>query len=87
MTIMRNDNVSPASVTPRETVIVVMDASKSNTKGGNMDALDWALKNAVRPGDTVLVLGVLYESVTSNSKKNNSCFPFKFLMGNGISGI
>ncbi|GMN61661.1 hypothetical protein TIFTF001_030742 [Ficus carica] len=80
---MRNDNVSPASVTPRETVIVVVDASKSNNKGGNMDALDWALKNAVRPGDTVLVLGVLYESVTSNSKKNNSCFPFKFLMGNG----
>ncbi|XP_024027859.1 proline-rich receptor-like protein kinase PERK14 [Morus notabilis] len=77
------------SAIPRQTVIVVTDASKSNAKGGSMDALYWALRNVVRPRDTVLVLGVLHEffALNSNSKKNNSCFPFKFLMGIGISGI
>lgn len=65
----------------RESVIVVMDASKSN---GSMDALDWTLKNVVRPRDTILVLGVLYELLPN---KKNKCFPFKFLMGIGISGI
>lgn len=68
----------------RESVIVVMDARKSKDSG--MDALDWALKNVVRPRDTILVLGVLYE-FCPYKKNNYSCFPFKFLMGIGISGI
>ncbi|PON60087.1 Mitogen-activated protein kinase kinase kinase [Trema orientale] len=68
----------------RECVIVVMDASKSK---GSMEALDWALKNVVRPRDTILVLGVLYEFFSNKLKNSYSCFPFKFLMGIGISGI
>ncbi|XP_048231254.1 serine/threonine-protein kinase CDG1 [Ricinus communis] len=58
---------SAASVSARESVIVVMDANKSK---GNMDALDWALKHVVRRRDTVIVLGV-----SSDFGKKNSCFP------------
>ncbi|GKV42853.1 hypothetical protein SLEP1_g50216 [Rubroshorea leprosula] len=63
---------------PRETVIVVMDANKNKV---GMDALDWALKHVVHPRDTVVVLGVLYEI----EKKSTSCFPLN--MGISINAI
>ncbi|KAJ9158594.1 hypothetical protein P3X46_024159 [Hevea brasiliensis] len=65
----------PAS--PRESVIVVMDANRSK---GSMDALDWALKSVVRRQDTVIVLGV-----SCAFGKKNSCFPLN--MGISISAI
>ncbi|GLT86242.1 hypothetical protein SLE2022_043940 [Rubroshorea leprosula] len=63
---------------PSETVMVVMDANKNKV---GMDALDWALKHVVRPRDTVVVLGVLYEI----EKKSTSCFPLN--MGISINAI
>ncbi|XP_062114584.1 probable receptor-like serine/threonine-protein kinase At5g57670 [Humulus lupulus] len=67
----------------RERLIVVVDASRSKV---SMEALDWALKNVVRPRDNILVLAVLYDnfSFPINKKTPTSvCFPFKFLMGIG----
>ncbi|EEF33115.1 conserved hypothetical protein [Ricinus communis] len=61
------EQAAAASVSPRESVIVVMDANKSK---GNMAALDWALKHVVRRRDTVIVLGV-----SSDFGKKNSRFP------------
>lgn len=65
------------SASPRESVIVVMNANRSK---GAMDALDWALKRVVRRQDTVIVLGV-----SGGFGKKNSCFPLN--MGISISGI
>ncbi|KAL5787422.1 hypothetical protein ACOSP7_004371 [Xanthoceras sorbifolium] len=67
-------------ISPREVVIVVVDANRDK---GNMEALDWALKHVVRPRDSIVVLGVLYDL----GKKNysSSCFPLN--MGITISGI
>ncbi|ESR45110.1 hypothetical protein CICLE_v10003174mg [Citrus x clementina] len=62
----------------REGVIVVMDANRNKS---NVDALEWALKNVVRPRDAVVVLGVLYDI----GRKNFSCFPLN--RGISISGI
>ncbi|KAJ7968071.1 Mitogen-activated protein kinase kinase kinase [Quillaja saponaria] len=62
---------------PGESVVVVMDVNRSK---GSLDALDWALRNIARPKDTVIVLGVIWDS-----GKTSSCF--RFLMGIGISGI
>ena len=53
-----------------ECVIVVMDVNK------NVNALDWALKNVVQAGDTVVAIGVLCQF-----GRKNSCF------GIGIPGI
>lgn len=61
----------------RDRVLVVMDASRSKC---GVKALDWAFKHVVRPNDTVIALGVLFECW-----RKNSCFPF--LMGIGISGL
>lgn len=44
-------------------VVVVTDASKEL----KMDALDWAFKHAVQPGDTLTLLGVLLHSKTKSS--------------------
>lgn len=62
----------------REAVIVVMDANRNKS---NVDALEWALNNVVRPRDAVVVLGVLYDI----GRKNFSCF--RLNMGISISGI
>lgn len=58
--------------------MVVMDANRSK---GSVDAVCWALKHVVRPGDTVVVLGILCEL----GRKTTSCFPFH--MGIGPAGI
>ena len=65
---------SSAWPSPRESVIIVMDASDSKSSKGvlSMDALEWALKIAVRPGDTVIVLGVLCETFLSAGCNNNN---------------
>lgn len=63
---------------PSEGVIVVVDASRN---GKNVDALEWAIHHVVRPGDNVLLLGVLHDF----GKKNYSCFPL--ISNMGISGI
>ncbi|KAM0972401.1 hypothetical protein ACFX2H_019911 [Malus domestica] len=65
----------------REAVIVAVDANRTK---GSMEAVEWALKHVVKPGDIFLVLGVF---TTDHHVKKNSCFPFKLLMGFGISGI
>lgn len=63
-----------------ETVLVVVNANRGGK--GSMEALNWALKSIVRPRDTVIVLGVIFESC---SKLKSSCFPF--LMHIDISGL
>ncbi|XP_028949394.1 proline-rich receptor-like protein kinase PERK14 [Malus sylvestris] len=65
----------------REAVIVAVDANRTK---GSMEAVEWALKHVVKPGDIFLVLGVF---TIDHHVKKNSCFPFKLLMGFGISGI
>lgn len=63
----------------REAVIVAVDANRSK---GSVEAVEWALSHLVRPGDILLVLGVLLDDHLGNPKKH-SCFPFKLLMGTG----
>lgn len=58
-----------------ETVIVVMDANRSKV---SVDAVCWALKNVVRPNDTVVVLGILCDL----GRSKTSCFPFHVGIGN-----
>ncbi|XP_048439338.1 proline-rich receptor-like protein kinase PERK14 [Pyrus x bretschneideri] len=64
----------------REAVIVAVDANRTK---GSMEAIEWALKHVVKPGDIFLVLGVF----TTDHHAKNSCFPFKLRMGFGVSGI
>ncbi|KAM7264124.1 hypothetical protein ACFE04_001807 [Oxalis oulophora] len=58
-------------VDQRESVIVVMDSNRSR---GFVEALDWGLKHVVKPGDRVVLLGVL---CCDSGKKitTSSCFP------------
>lgn len=66
--------------TSREAVIVAVDANRSK---GSVEAVEWALGHLVRPGDILLVLGVLLDDLLGNPKKH-SCFQFKqILMGTG----
>ncbi|CAN6584509.1 unnamed protein product [Malus baccata var. baccata] len=64
----------------REAVIVAVDANRTK---GSVEAVEWALKHIVKPGDTFLVLGFF----TDHHAKKNSCFPFKLLTGLRASGI
>lgn len=57
-----------------EGVIVVVDANRNKK---NVDALDWVVNHFVRPGDKVLLLGVLQDF----GKKNYSCFPLISISG------
>lgn len=63
----------------REAVIVAVDANRSK---GSVEAVEWALTHLVRPGDILLVLGVLHDDHLENPKKH-SCFPFNLLMVTG----
>ncbi|CAN6543201.1 unnamed protein product [Malus baccata var. baccata] len=74
-------SISELQSSQREAVIVAVDANRTK---GSMEAVEWALKHVVKPGDIFLVLGVF---TTDHHVKKNSCFPFKLLMGFGISGI
>ncbi|XP_038708830.1 probable receptor-like protein kinase At1g80640 [Tripterygium wilfordii] len=61
----------------RKSVIVVIDANRSK---GSIDAVDWAMKHVVRPGDTLVILGII-----CGIGRKMSCFPL--IMGISIAGI
>lgn len=71
------ESSSFASAGAGETIIVADDANRGS---GNLEALQWAIKNVVRRKDTVVFLGVLSQL---RKKSSSSCFPF---IGN-IPGI
>ncbi|KAM5574502.1 protein kinase STUNTED-like [Rosa sericea] len=61
----------------REAVIVAVDAKRSKE---NLETVEWAFRYLVRPGDILLVLGVLHDDQLGQPKKH-SCFPsFSFLL-------
>ncbi|CAN6678549.1 unnamed protein product [Malus baccata var. baccata] len=64
----------------RGAVIVAVNANRTT---GSVEAVEWALKYVVKPGDVLLILGVF----TDHPAKKNSCFPVKLLMGLAVSGI
>ncbi|KAL6180576.1 hypothetical protein ACLB2K_047237 [Fragaria x ananassa] len=61
---------SEREVMSREAVIVALDAKRSR---GSVEIVEWAFRYLVRPGDILLVLGVLQDD---QLPKKHSCFPF-----------
>ncbi|XP_050378431.1 protein NSP-INTERACTING KINASE 2-like [Argentina anserina] len=72
---MRNER----EAMPREAVVVALDSKR---RKGSVEIVEWAFKYLVRPGDILLVLGVLDDDQLGHPKKQ-SCFPFNFLFATG----
>ncbi|KAB2620417.1 proline-rich receptor-like protein kinase PERK14 [Pyrus ussuriensis x Pyrus communis] len=61
------------------TVIVAVDANRTT---GSVEAVEWALKYVVKPGDVLLILGVF-----TDHPAKNSCFPVKLLMDEALEFV